>query len=306
MIKGRDTRHTRSLLIGLFLLAILSVASAPGWATSGDWDTVVKDDFTQREADVFVGMWWEVAEVLNLLAPGSLEPESDGAKINGNLHVVGPSSYSGGGTVNIEYAEVAGFISVGEGAKVTIKGKAFAVGGSGKLDNAMNPTSVTFVGGMGTLTVTYAKGDPQTLTFLSTTQPVYLNTGGPDKIPVEVDIKPGSDKNVINPKSKGLVPVAIYTTDKVDATKIDPESIDLGGAKVALRGKSGKLMAHSEDVNGDGKADLMFQVELPNVGLARATSEKPAWVTGEVTLAAETFEGDKVEGSDKIVVVSDK
>jgi len=287
MKKERRARSAHCVQIGFCVLAILAAVSSPGWATSGDYDDEIKP------VPVFVGLMDE--EVLNLLPPGRLHAGTNGATINGDLHILGPFKGELGGTVNIEYLEITRFISVGDGAQVTIKGKKYVVDSeTAEVDDPAHPTRVTFKGG-GTLTVTYENGATKTLMFLHTTQAIYLNGDAPEKTQVDVDIKPDSDENVINPKSKGLIPVAVLSTDSVDATQIDPTTVDLAGAKVAVRGK-GKLMAHPEDVNGDGKLDLMLQVELP--------SEEAAWVTGEIKLSGKTFDGEAVEGSDKITVIS--
>ena len=45
---------------------------------------------------------------------------------------------------------------------------------------------------------------------------------------VEIDIKPGSDPNSINLRSKGVIPVAILTTEDFDATTVDPLSVEFG------------------------------------------------------------------------------
>jgi len=262
---------------------------------------VVIDDALNRPDYVFVGVWWGKAEELNLLPPGAIQAGSVGATIKGELHVAGPGG-GGGGTVNIEYAVITGRINVAPGAKVTIKGKHFAVSGNAKLDDPENPTIATFIGG-GTLSVTYGNGTTKDLRFYHTYQEVYLEAPK-SVIDIGVDIKPDSDENVINPKSKGLIPVAVFSTASFDATQIDPTTVDLAGAKVAARGNGGKLMAHSEDVNSDGKLDLMLQVELPSEGAALARAAGAAWVTGEIKLSGATFDGQAVEGSDKITVIS--
>ncbi len=48
-------------------------------------------------------------------------------------------------------------------------------------------------------------------------------------IPVTIDIKPGSDPNSINPKSKGKIPVAILSTQDFDAPQmVDKDSLTFG------------------------------------------------------------------------------
>jgi len=51
----------------------------------------------------------------------------------------------------------------------------------------------------------------------------------PPVIEVPVDIKPGSCPNPLNPKSKGVLPVAIAGTADLDVTQIDPATIRLEG-----------------------------------------------------------------------------
>lgn len=126
-----------------------------------------------------------------------------------------------------------------------------------------------------------------------------LGSGGP-KI-VQIDIKPGSDPNPINPGSKGLIPVAILTTEDFDAADVDPATVTLAGANVAVRGKTDKLMARLEDVDGDGDLDLLLQIDTQ--------SEDAAWENGEVILTGKTYQelgAEDIQGSDYVVIVPPK
>ena len=42
---------------------------------------------------------------------------------------------------------------------------------------------------------------------------------------ISIDIKPGSFPDSINPRSKGVIPVAILTTDTFDATTVDSATV---------------------------------------------------------------------------------
>ena len=119
------------------------------------------------------------------------------------------------------------------------------------------------------------------------------------EIPVAIDIKPGSYPNVINLGSHGLVPVAILSSEDFDATTVDPETVELAGADVAVRGKSNKYMAHEEDVNGDGLVDLMVQVATENLDPG-SFQDGLAVLTGNLL---EEFGGTPIEGSDEITIV---
>ncbi len=288
-MKAKGVWHARCQRTGLCLLAVFSVAGTPVWATSGDYDDLI-------EGNVLVGLM--AKEELNLLPPGALHRESRGAAITGNLVVFGPVGGELGGTVNIEYALIAGRIGVGPGAKLVVRGKKFAVDGGGKLDDPTNPTSVSFSDGPGTLSVTYENGASTELDFYYTSETIYLGDNEPEeqKIDVDIDIKPGSDLNPINPRMNGVVPVAVFSKGPFDATQIDPITVRLSGASVATRGKNGKLMSRPEDVNGDGIMDLMLQIEMPPDG--------EGWQKSELELTGTTFEGQEVIGVDDIIIIA--
>lgn len=106
-------------------------------------------------------------------------------------------------------------------------------------------------------------------------------------IEVAVDIKPGSFPNPINPRSKGVVPVAILSTADFDAADIDPASVRFGPAG-ASPDKNGKL----KDVNGDGRPDLVLHFRTQSTGIVCGMTE--------VSLFGFTFAGRRIEGSDSI------
>lgn len=115
-------------------------------------------------------------------------------------------------------------------------------------------------------------------------------------IDVSIDIKPGSYPNAINLRSHGMVPVAILSEEQFDATTVDPDTVELAGASVEVRGKSNKYMAHEEDVNGDGLVDLVVQVATENL-------DPGSFQDGYAILTAETFDGQLIEGMDEITIV---
>ncbi len=113
--------------------------------------------------------------------------------------------------------------------------------------------------------------------------------------PVDIDIKPGSYPNSINLGSNGVIPVAILTTPELDATSVDPGTVQLEGVDVAVRGKADKLMSHEEDVDGDGDLDLVVQIE---------TEELPDTLeSGNACVTGLTYDGCPIEGCDEITIV---
>lgn len=120
-----------------------------------------------------------------------------------------------------------------------------------------NDAPVLFL--LGDTEVTYTavdeSGNSSNATQLVTVEP----------FPVTVDIKPGSANNSINPRSKGVIPVAILSDANFDATTIDVSSLSFGpgGAATAHSG-------HIEDVDDDGDDDLMLHFRTQASGVSNS------------------------------------
>jgi len=80
---------------------------------------------------------------------------------------------------------------------------------------------------------------------------------------VEIDIKPGSDPNSINLKSKGVVPVVLLGSEGFDATEVDASTVTFGPGEATIAHNS----AHVEDVNGDGYDDMVLHFRTQELNL---------------------------------------
>jgi hypothetical protein len=100
---------------------------------------------------------------------------------------------------------------------------------------------------------------------------------------VGLDIKPGSWPNPINPKSNGVVPVALLGNEGVDVEEVDVTTLEFG--------PDGALSAHDltdpdvyrdhmQDVNGDGYMDLVCHYRQKLVGLLSGDTD--ACLTGKL------------------------
>lgn len=124
---------------------------------------------------------------------------------------------------------------------------------------------------------------------------------GSATITVEIDIKPGSKPNIVNPDANGVIAVAILTTrtakgESVDfnASTVDPLSVKFGsGEATKFHNKS-----HIEDVDKDGDKDLVLHFNMQETGIKAGDTE--ACLTGK------TIDGKNIKGCDAIVTVPSK
>ncbi len=107
-------------------------------------------------------------------------------------------------------------------------------------------------------------------------------------IPVVIDIKPGSDPNTINLKSKGVTPVAVLTDEFFNAENVVIDSVLFAGVSP----KKGKL----EDVDNDGDLDLILHFETQDLQLTPEDIE--ATLTGQLT------DDSLIKGTDSIKIIS--
>ncbi len=136
-----------------------------------------------------------------------------------------------------------------------------------------------------------ATGVPATGAVIETGSGADYSNLGPTPLEVAIDIKPGSDPNSINPKSNGVIPVAILTTSTFDATTVDPTTVHFG----ATGTEAAPVHAALEDVNGDGASDMILHFRTQATGIV--CGETSASLTGK------TLGGQAIEGSDSIRTV---
>jgi hypothetical protein len=95
----------------------------------------------------------------------------------------------------------------------------------------------------------------------------------------------------VNPRSRGVIPVAILTTPAFDATTINPATARFGPAEAAIAHAGG----HIDDVDGDGDDDLQLHFRIPATGIACGDTE--------ATLTAATFGGAPITATAPIRTV---
>ena len=130
--------------------------------------------------------------------------------------------------------------------------------------------------------------------FLS--RPVDPDLGGytmtfevlPGPIPIKIDIAPG---NAINLGARGVIPVAILTTDVFDAMQVDVTTLAFGPDSAGVAHQQG----HVKQNSGQGNVDLIVHFRTEETGIACGDIE--------ATLTGETYAGDAISGSAAVTTV---
>jgi hypothetical protein len=116
----------------------------------------------------------------------------------------------------------------------------------------------------------------------------------PTTIQLQIDIKPGSLLNNVNPKSNGKIPIAILSTDDFDA----PSQVDLNSLTFGETGDEQSLAFcnhKGEDINGDQLKDLICHFYTQDTGFQCGDTEG--------VLKGMTMDGTPIEGSDFVKIV---
>ncbi len=165
----------------------------------------------------------------------------------------------------------------------------------GRGDGTFEPAQDFGVGELPvSITVGDFNGDSQqdlaTANLEADTVSVLINNTAVE-ITVKIDIKPGSFPNSINPRSRGVIPVAILTTDTFDASAVDPTTVFFG----ATGNETAPVHSVLEDIDGDGNTDLLLHFRTQRTGIVCGSTS--------ASLTGETFGGQAIEGSDSIRTV---
>jgi hypothetical protein len=113
-------------------------------------------------------------------------------------------------------------------------------------------------------------------------------------VEIQIDIKPGSYPNIINPRSKGKIPVAILSSMDFDATtEMDTESLTFGptGGEESLN----FCNRSTDDVNNDGYDDVVCHFYTKMTGFECGDEEG--------IMIGEMVDGTPFEGSDSVRIV---
>ncbi len=111
---------------------------------------------------------------------------------------------------------------------------------------------------------------------------------------VEINVKPRNKRNVINPRKRGGVWVAILSDADSDYPFDPTEVIDVDSVEFGPDGAKAKRYK-IDDVNDDGFGDLLLRFKVAHTGISCGDTD--------VMLIGETFDGREFSGTDNIKTV---
>ena len=106
-----------------------------------------------------------------------------------------------------------------------------------------------------------------------------------EAVRASIDIHPDSDLNPVNPMSRGLVPVVLLGKRRFDVLHVDPATLVFGPSGVLHQDPatlaftpsgatpSSRREPHFDDVNGDGRTDLVSYFVVREAGIAPGDTE---------------------------------
>lgn len=106
---------------------------------------------------------------------------------------------------------------------------------------------------------------------------------------VAIDVRPGNDRNVINPRSNGGIWVAVLSEGGFDALDVDPDSVRFGP------GEAPALRSGVRDVDLDGTSDLLLRFDIAEAAIECGQAD--------VALSGQTRNGRAIAGEDAVQTV---
>jgi hypothetical protein len=280
-MKKKNHIKMRFSTLLLCCLAFVLYAAPCGARTVESWETLnvgTDKDIERIETDY-----------LYVYGTVNLYP---GAYVYGGIYAVDGSAvniYAGELGADYSIMLMGGALST---AAVTVYGTGFAVD-----DELLDPSATQFTvdSSGGVLTGSYENGAHIHLLFYSSV-PIHLVNLDVVEVEIDIDIKPGGNPNNINLKSRGVVPVAVLTTDGTDgfnAVDVNPDTVEFAGTK-PIRWKIC-------DVDDDGDNDMLFHFDTQELFENDLNEEST-----KATLTGKTKDEVEISGTDTVCIKPEK
>jgi hypothetical protein len=133
--------------------------------------------------------------------------------------------------------------------------------------------------------------------FAGKTGNITLSWTGPEIQVIDIDIKPGNKRNVINLREKGGIWVAVLSDTDPGSPFDPPSQVNIPNVEFGPDGaKASRYKV--KDINKDRIGDLLLRFKIRETGIACGDTE--------TTLTGETFDGKSFTGTDSIKTIGCK
>jgi WD40 repeat protein len=126
-------------------------------------------------------------------------------------------------------------------------------------------------------------------------------TAIPSPIQVSIDIRPGSCRNPVNRKARGVLPVAVLGTTDFDVSKVDPDSVALEGVAPLRFDYEDVAVASECSGSSHGFVDLSLKFDSGAIGAGLDSAQPGDERTLELT--GQLLNGTEIRGTDVVVIV---
>ena len=115
-----------------------------------------------------------------------------------------------------------------------------------------------------------------------------------EALEVELDIKPGSERNPIRirKRGRGVIPMVVFGSESFDVLEVDPATLRFGPGLAPPAHGDGHLV----DTDGDGFTDLLIHARAKQSGIRAGDSE--------ACLEGMTFDGMPFYGCDRVTPIA--
>lgn len=156
----------------------------------------------------------------------------------------------------------------------------------------------------------YVSTTPNEVMAVLTDMDIQVDFGDRFVEEIDVDVKPGSDVNPLNLRSKGVLPVAVMGSADFDVTLVDPDSLLLNGVpplRWSYEDVCGQDMDMDPDMNGDdgdvpdGYDDLTLKFSTQEIASTLGDVAKGDIVT--LIMTGSLFDGTLATGEEMVWIV---
>ena len=114
---------------------------------------------------------------------------------------------------------------------------------------------------------------------------------------MEIDLLPDNPDNRVDLGRQRLLPIAIFGSADLDVDDVNPRTLSLEADTQNLVGKSDKRLCRQQDLNGDGRMDLLCNIKT--IGYRVQPGDIP------VTISVGTYQRQSLRAATRLLYANE-